>query len=100
MPGASRITVAACATRIGRLDVRVRERDEPGLATVDVDEHPFRLPGLAIEVDLANSAQPLPARVDDVAARPFAVVPEQGLVGKLSHTSKFPLQAGAMPSVE
>ena len=46
---------------LGRLDVRVRERDETGLAAVHVDEHPFRLPGLAIEVDLANSAQPLPA---------------------------------------
>ena len=64
---------------LGGLDRRVGERDEARLVGVDVDEHPFGAPGLAIEIDLAHAAQPLPARVEDVATRPFAVVPELGL---------------------
>ena len=61
------------------LDLGVGERDEARLVAVDVDEHPFGPPGLAVEVDLANTAEPFPARVEDVAAGPFAVVAELGL---------------------
>ena len=90
MPGALRIIVRVVrdADRRG-LDVGVGERDEAGLVAGDVDEHPFGPPGLAVEVDLANTAQPLPARVKDVAAGPIAVVAELGLGGKLSHTRKL-----------
>jgi hypothetical protein len=60
-------------------DRGVGQGNEAGLVTVDVDEHPFRAPGLAVEVDLAHTAESLPARVEDVATGPFAVVPELGL---------------------
>ena len=82
---------AECATRIvDGLDRGVGERDEARLVAVDVDEHPFGAPGLAVEVDLAHTAQPLPARVEDVAAGPIAVVAELGLSGKLSHKRDLP----------
>ena len=67
------------------LDRGVRQRHEAGLVAVDVDEHPFGAPGLAVEVDLTDTAKPLPARVEDVATGPIAVVAELGLSGKLGH---------------
>ena len=70
----------------GGLDRGVGQRDEAGGVAVDVDEHPLGVPGLAVEVDLTHAAQPLPARIEDVTAGPFGIVPEQGLAGKLSHT--------------
>ncbi len=80
MPGALRIAAAEWATRIVEDSTAASasgtKRD---LVAVDVDEHPFGAPGLAVEVDLAHTAQSLPARVEDVATGPFAVVPELGL---------------------
>src|SRR3954453_7643329 len=76
------------------LDRRVRERDEARLGVSDVHAPPLGAPGLAIEVDLAYTAQSLTARVEDVATRPFGVVTELGLRGKLSHTGG-PSRSGA-----
>ena len=80
MPGALRIAAAECATRIVEDSTEASASGtKRGLVAVDVHEHPLRAPGLAIEIDLAHAAQPLPARVEDVATGPFAVVPELGL---------------------
>ncbi len=62
MPGAFLIVSAEWATLIDQASTfGVGERDEAGVTVVDVDEHPLGAPGLAVEVDLTNTAQPLPA---------------------------------------
>ena len=69
----------------GGADLGIGERDEARRVALDVHEHPLGMPGLAIQVDLTHATQPLPARIKDVAAGPFGIVPEKGFAGKLGH---------------
>ena len=86
MPGALRISDAVWATWMVAVPTDgVGERHEARGVVVDIDEHPLGVAGLTVEVDLAHTAQPLPARIEDVAAGPLGIVPEEGLAGKLGH---------------
>ena len=91
------LRVVGDADRPG-LDVGVRQGHEARLGVGDVDQDPFGPAGLTVEVDLTNTAEPLPARIKDVAAGPIAVVAELGLGGQLSHIDALPANGVAHAS--
>ena len=91
------LRVVGDTDRLG-LDPGVGQGHETRLGVADVDQDPFGPAGLTVEVDLTNTAEPLPARIKDVAAGPIAVVAELGLGGQLSHTEPFPANGTAHAS--
>ena len=96
---ADRVRGVGDADRRG-LDRGVGQRDEAGLVAVDVDEHPFRASGLAVEVDLTHATESLPASVEDVATGPCHRSPRTGTEREAEpYGNTCPLGGGRKPGV-